>query len=374
MQSENSFTYSTQPHAAPMRRKTKYRDDSEIQNDSGLSNLMHDPRVVRGSTHSTRMMSTSLKNEPPGSKKMSRADTQRRKFTTKRSSTPPPISGRMHMDMQTESFLEELTDRAIDTDSETQTQAFMDRPASPLFVPAKTGQDVVTQILPGDLWDFDIEVEPILEVLVGKSLHVAMLELMQEEELEAIYRQQEEFEIVRKIELAEVQRLEAELKRKTSEKERRLEQEVKRVADRQILEEKIAAQYFAQQYLGSLHDGIFDVLEDQGFFYDPLRKEIEEMTMVDILEGLIGRSDYYEASQEIVNELLEAARLKAKEYEKKADLFRIEMIKKNDEIKDMNRIMKVEIEKEDSLQTKKLNDEVEGSVEGDIEPKQEVEE
>ena len=60
----------------------------------------------------------------------------------------------------------------------------MDRPASPLFVRAKTGVDVVTQILPGDLFDFDLEVEPVLEVLVGKTIHVAMLELMQEEELE----------------------------------------------------------------------------------------------------------------------------------------------------------------------------------------------
>jgi hypothetical protein len=62
----------------------------------------------------------------------------------------------------------------------------MDRPASPLFVRACTGQDMETQILPGDLFDFDLEVEPLLEVLVGKSIHVAMLELMQEEELEAI--------------------------------------------------------------------------------------------------------------------------------------------------------------------------------------------
>lgn len=45
---------------------------------------------------------------------------------------------------------------------------------------------MVTQIQPGDLFDFDLEVEPILEVLVGKTLHVAMLELMQEEELEVV--------------------------------------------------------------------------------------------------------------------------------------------------------------------------------------------
>ena len=374
MQSENSFSYSTQPHAAPMRRKTKYRDDSDLQNESSLPNLMHDPRVVRGSTHTTRMMSVSLKNDTPGSKKMSRADNQRRKFTTKRSSTPPAISGRIHMDMQTEIFLEELTDRPIETDSETQTQAFMDRPVSPLFVPAKTGQDVVTQISPGDLWDFDIEVEPILEVLVGKSLHVAMLELIQEEELEAIYRQQEEFEIVRKIELAEVQRLQAELKRRTSEKERRVEQEIKRIAERQILEEKIAAQYFAQQYLGSLHDGVFDVLEDQGFFYDPLRQEIEEITMVDLLESLMSRSKYYEASQEIVNELIAAARSKAKQCEDKAILFRIEEGKRIETERGMIEISKGEAEREAMILAIDLDFEGEDGVDGNRETGEEMNE
>ena len=314
MQSESTFSYSTQPHAAPMKRKTKYRDDSDLP-DPSLSNLMHDPRVVRGSTYSSKLMSLSLKTELQPTKKISRADAHRAKFATKRSSTPPAITGRTHMDMQTEDFLEELTDRPIDIDAETQTQAFMDRPASPLFVPARTGQDMVTQILPGDLWDFDLEVEPILEVLVGKTLHVAMLELMQEEELEAIYRHQEEYELVRQIELAEVQRLQAEAKRKAFEKERRLEQELVRAADRQLLEEKVAAQFFTQQYLGSLHSGVFDILEDQGHFYDPLQKEIEEVTMVDILAGLRGRSDLYDAAQELANELIMAATKKAREYE-----------------------------------------------------------
>ena len=35
----------------------------------------------------------------------------------------------------------------------------MDRPPTPLFVPAKTGADVSTQILPGDLFDFDRDVK-----------------------------------------------------------------------------------------------------------------------------------------------------------------------------------------------------------------------
>lgn len=64
----------------------------------------------------------------------------------------------MHMDAQTDEILEELTDRPLELSTETQTDAVMDRPASPLFVPAKSGVDVDTQVIVSDLFDFDLEV------------------------------------------------------------------------------------------------------------------------------------------------------------------------------------------------------------------------
>ena len=62
------------------------------------------------------------------------------------------------MDAQTEELLEVLTDKPAVASTETQTEAFIDRPSSPLFVPAKSGADVVTQVVVGDLFDFDLEV------------------------------------------------------------------------------------------------------------------------------------------------------------------------------------------------------------------------
>ena len=49
------------------------------------------------------------------------------------------------MDVQTELYLEELSDRVEEADVECQTDAFLDRPPSPLFIPAKTGKDTDTQ-------------------------------------------------------------------------------------------------------------------------------------------------------------------------------------------------------------------------------------
>ena len=56
-----------------------------------------------------------------------------------------------HIEVQTELYLEEITDRVEEADIQTQTDAFLDRPPTPLFVPAKTGMDASTQIEEGDV-------------------------------------------------------------------------------------------------------------------------------------------------------------------------------------------------------------------------------
>ena len=62
-----------------------------------------------------------------------------------------PVAGRAHIEVQTELYLEELTDRVEETDQSVQTDPFLDRPPEPLFIPAKTGIDVETQIEAGDV-------------------------------------------------------------------------------------------------------------------------------------------------------------------------------------------------------------------------------
>lgn len=50
-----------------------------------------------------------------------------------------------------ELYLEEISDWVIGIDTECQTDAFLDRPPTPLFIPAKTGKDVATQIEEGEV-------------------------------------------------------------------------------------------------------------------------------------------------------------------------------------------------------------------------------
>lgn len=54
-------------------------------------------------------------------------------------------------------------------EADTQTDEFEDRPQTPDFVPKKTGVDVCTQIeISDNLFDLEREIQPLLDVLVGK--------------------------------------------------------------------------------------------------------------------------------------------------------------------------------------------------------------
>jgi hypothetical protein len=328
---QGNFEFSSEPHAAPvkMASKPKYREDSGEEN--APLNLMSDPRVFRGSTYSAQVMTQGSKKDVVSSKtvksglKLMRGT--RGKFQGRRGVSPPPVDGRVHMNIQTDDFLEELTDRPIEIDATTQTLAELNRPSSPLFVPAKVGKDVETQIVQGDLFNFDAEVEPVLELLVGKTIHVSMLELMQEEELAAIRKQQSEYEALKNVELSEVQRMESEARRKQDEKSRRLHQERKRIEDRRELEEKVAARAFARQYLGGLHSDLFDELEGEGFFFDPVRREVENIFMKGVIDRLNTSAGAYDAAQKLMDDLIKASK-------KTQKIFETEVLKLRKELAD----------------------------------------
>merc|ERR1712066_1133177 len=138
--------------------------------------------------------------------------------------------------------------------AETQTDFLLDRPPSPLFMPAKIGVDIETQIEEGDLFDFDMEVEPVLEVLVGKTLEQSMMEVLEEEELESLRGHQEDFEKRRNAELLEVQRMEAAEKRRQEEMERRIQQQAAQREQDLSMMRKVVSRSIASAHLSTLKE------------------------------------------------------------------------------------------------------------------------
>ncbi|XP_049593557.1 radial spoke head protein 3 homolog [Syngnathus scovelli] len=273
-QREKNPTYVFSSRPRPVESRSKL--NGSPTGNSKYGNILYDRRVIRGNAHGRKAAA------PPHAADIQQQHGFRRRsvdFVRSRDhvwfKTHDNLPGRKHVDVQTESYLEELSHILVTKDNDSQTDPFLDRPATPLFIPAKSGEDVATQIEEGELFDFDREVQPVLEVLVGKTIEQSLLEVMEEEELACLRAQQRAFEQLRNAELAEVQRLQEQERRRTEEKECRIAQQKAAVMKEKETAEMIAAQACAQQFLSKLFPAVFASLRRHGYFYDPVERDIE---------------------------------------------------------------------------------------------------
>ncbi|KAJ3045817.1 Radial spoke head protein 3 [Rhizophlyctis rosea] len=279
---QDAYAFSAEPRAVQAQApRKKYRDPYEKDDRQQKVNIMYDRRIHRGNTYASPTIPLHAQPDPVELQRQAdlkrRLRAKRRAEAARRIRTPSPVEGRKHIDVQTDLYLEELSDKIPEAIAATQTDAFLDRAPSPLYIPQKSGVDVATQVYEGELFDFEYEVQPILEVIVGKTVEQALLEVHEEVELEVLRKHQLEYETLRNAEQAEVQRLEDAERRRTEEKERRLAEQIRILKEQQEVAEKIAARAFAQSYLSNLVPSVFDSLSTNGYFYDVVEKEVETM-------------------------------------------------------------------------------------------------
>jgi hypothetical protein len=170
-------------------------------------------------------------------------------------------------------------------DMEVQTQDYIDLPQIPLFKPEKRGEDVGTQIQKGDLFDFDEEVEPIINVLTFKTLEEARMEVLEEEEIKEMKRQMHDFEKVRNRELEIVQKLECQTIRKEEEKLRRNEERKLRSKMAKIYQKKLISCVFAKNYLKNIRVNCLRDLEENGVLRKREKNEYHTKIVPAIKEG-----------------------------------------------------------------------------------------
>jgi hypothetical protein len=179
-------------------KRAKYRTEAEHEeNIKYYANVMYDKRIVRGNTYATQPAIRSFL--PPGASTListagrtggrgggAGGATRPRNYYSQTGSMSSSMGAggagagtsglggaggfREEQQTQTEDYLEELVDQIFEQDSAAQTDAslFEEIALPPLFVAKKQGESRSTQIEEGDLFDFNKEVEPILEVLIGK--------------------------------------------------------------------------------------------------------------------------------------------------------------------------------------------------------------
>ncbi|GKT27969.1 Radial spoke 3 like protein [Aduncisulcus paluster] len=197
-------------------------------------------------------------------------------------------SRRCFVEVQTDQYIEDLTEVIPDKNVSCQTDPFLDRPVEPKFIPEKRGIDKSTEILPGDLFDFDEAVEPLLDLLVTHTCEVAFVKVIEEAEMKQMREAKERFRKLQQEERIAVRRLEEAESRRKEETMQVLAQNKARREKEEALAHKTKCDEFARHYTRDLIEDAMGHLDRGGFFHDPIARTVET-TMIPWLADTVER-------------------------------------------------------------------------------------
>ena len=197
------------------------------------------------------------------------------------------------MTVQTDQYWEYLTDKPPTEEIGIATEFYLDRPPVPIFEPKMPAKENCksTQIFDGDqeLFDFDKEVEPMLNVLCLKTLEQARMEVLEENELKIMDDQKKEYEEVRNAELIEAQRFEAAEARVKAEQDRRRIQQKARKDQRRLAHQKHVSRVMSKKFLIGLRENAIQFLGDMSVLQPQMTCDLYQ----DVLPWLLGKRDEF---------------------------------------------------------------------------------
>eukprot|EP00903_Cladosiphon_okamuranus_P012161 g11408.t1 len=317
-----SYEFSSKPR--PVKTRPKFRqdvvgtsgtgDNAETRQDPFFPvNIHHDPRVARGNTFAGDRRSDGPPEPPAKPQTRSRRSLGRSRgsssslFQQNTSASQGQPLLRQEVDLS--SYLIEPGEGSArpEIEVDTQTDAFEERPQTPDFVPKKTGVDASTQIEVSDkLFDFEAEVQPMLAVLVGKTIEQARIEVEREHELECI---REAATVLTRQRAEEAQQV-LELKRAAVEAEREKEELRRRRREeatrRRVAKEKVACLQLVGQVLPLSLERAFEELSAKSWA-TPTIQQIKTDFIPWLFERVGADADQRACVRDIVDGLLEAA-------------------------------------------------------------------
>lgn len=139
-----------------------------------------------------------------------------------------------------------------------------------------------------DLFDFELEAEPILQVFVGKALELAQIEAIETFENMELAKHKRLFLQMKEAELMETQRMEAARKRRMDESERRNLQQRTNKTQKIYAEKKVLSRLAAKEFLFLFKRDTLKVMVDEG----TLRKPREYSIFGSFLPQLFGQVQF----------------------------------------------------------------------------------
>ncbi|CAD8098498.1 unnamed protein product [Paramecium primaurelia] len=211
-----------------------------------------------------------------------------------------------HPKYRDQDIYEELTDLP-DNESQIKPDYYIDRPSTPEYKPLPKGIDRQTQIetYEPDLFDYKLEVEPVLQVLVGKSVEQARMELIEESEREELHIQKAAFEKKRNAELMVTQRMEAAYVRRREERERRLLQHKLYQDQMKLSQQKYIARVLSKLVMKGVNSRILNDLQNLGVLRNDHFLELKVNTLPWFIERIKQNCNNIETSQNGLQSFLE---------------------------------------------------------------------
>lgn len=297
-----SYHYSSNPQ--PIKgKKSKYRE-----NEVPL-NIMSDPRVIRGSTTVLAKKLTAAKESEGNNSTTGRdsvlLDDKAVSRATYRFDVKPYAGNAIDLSL----YLTEQNSlvSALD-DNTTQTDIFLKRPPTPEYVPRKTGVDISTQVDDvRDLFKFDLEVKPIVEVIVQKTLEQALFEVRAEEELYQIGQEADKFYAANIQEKLWIENKEKEAKEKAALHKNDIAALEKHLNDQVKVKTLVAGIQAIKQLVPSMLDEISTGFYNDGTWHRCERVSVLEYSVKPATADAVTRHKAYVTAKEIVNELLSNA-------------------------------------------------------------------
>lgn len=154
-----------------------------------------------------------------------------------------------------------------------------------------------------ELFDFELEVRPILEVLVGRTLTLSVYELLEEEEKREYAAQAKLIAQRKEYELINLQKEEAARNRRNQEIERRNIQKMERITHEKISQKKILSKFFAKQYVSTLKSDALKHLKESGNFNFRTKVKLNEFVTKSMLPQCSKVDSYLNCRESIYTQL-----------------------------------------------------------------------
>jgi len=223
-----------------------------------------------------------------------------------------------------------------------QTDPLPEPPQPVLIWPKKTGIDVECQIEDGDLFNFDTEVQPLVHIIVSKTLEESRREVLEEEELNHMKQQQEKYKKTNKINDERIKSIENKEKERFKEHNRKKELKNKRNELTKIFQKKLQSRMKAKQYISKLKSDCYNSLSQRKTF----KNKEDNYYFTDLLPELQGLvNEFSKNDYLIVNKMNDMFSKRKIENDKK--MHEESIIKEKNRLANNERIRKINAELEE---------------------------